>query len=160
MLTWLPLRWRFKSCGLADDSFLMCTVELLEAGEPAREASDSTWSIEWDCHPLLTLTIAYERRVLSSAESFNKDGVSNGNMTRPVGKIQPKTHLSKSAGGSGSHTDGACVPCVTSRARGRWAGSFVCGLDHSVGHALPRQSIPILRYPFLGGSNLGKLQQL
>ena len=82
MLAWLPLRWRFETCGLADEPFLMCTVELLEVGEAAREASDSTWSIEWDCHPLLTLTIAYESRVLSSAESCNKGGVSNGDMTK------------------------------------------------------------------------------
>ncbi len=30
---------------------------------------DSTWSIECDCQPLLTLTMAYDRRAFSSADS-------------------------------------------------------------------------------------------
>lgn len=45
-------------------------VEVDEVGDPAWDARDSTSSIVFDCHPLLTLTIAYERRVRSSEESW------------------------------------------------------------------------------------------
>ena len=64
-------RWdTAESCGLAeDDSYRRCTVEALEAGEAAWEASVSTWSMEWACQPWFTLTMAYDRRALSSADS-------------------------------------------------------------------------------------------
>ena len=64
-------RWdTAESCGLAeDDSCRRCTVEALEAGEAAWEASVSTWSMEWACQPWFTLTMAYDRRALSSADS-------------------------------------------------------------------------------------------
>lgn len=46
-------------------------VELLDVGEPACEANVSTWSMVWDCHPLLTLTMAYDRRVFNSADNWS-----------------------------------------------------------------------------------------
>lgn len=46
-----------------------CNVDDDDAGDPVREARDSTSSIVLDCQPLLTLTIAYDRRVRSSADS-------------------------------------------------------------------------------------------
>lgn len=55
--------------GLAEEPWRRWTVEVLEVGEAACEASDSTSSRELSCQPLLTLTIAYERRVRNSAES-------------------------------------------------------------------------------------------
>lgn len=45
-----------------------CNVEEDDVGDPACDARDSTSPIEFDCHPLFTFTIAYERRVLNSAE--------------------------------------------------------------------------------------------
>lgn len=44
-------------------------VDVDDAGDPVRDARDSTSSMVLDCQPLLTLTIAYERRVRSSEES-------------------------------------------------------------------------------------------
>ncbi len=66
----LLARWdTAESCGLVEDSFLRCIVEALDAGDAAWEARVSTWSMLWDCQPWLTLTIAYDKRALSSAES-------------------------------------------------------------------------------------------
>ena len=48
-----------EGCGLADESLRRCKVEVLEVGDaPWEEASVSTWSIECDCQPLLTFTMA------------------------------------------------------------------------------------------------------
>ena len=47
-----------------------CSVDVDEAGDPVRDARDSTSSIVLDCQPLLTLTIAYDRRVRSSDDSW------------------------------------------------------------------------------------------
>jgi hypothetical protein len=44
-------------------------VEAVDAGEAAWEASASTWSMECDCQPWFTLTMAYDKRVFSSADS-------------------------------------------------------------------------------------------
>jgi hypothetical protein len=77
----LLARWETaESCGLAEDSFRRWTVEALEAGDAAWDASVSTWSMEWACHPWLTLTMAYDRRAFSSAESCR--GVSTGDTAR------------------------------------------------------------------------------
>lgn len=46
------------SCGLADDPFLRCIVELLEVGDAALEARSSTSSMECVCQPRFTLTMA------------------------------------------------------------------------------------------------------
>lgn len=44
--------------GLAEEPSGRLMVELLEAGDVARDASDSTSCSDRDCHPLLTLTMA------------------------------------------------------------------------------------------------------
>jgi hypothetical protein len=44
--------------GLAEEPCLPCNVDVLDVGETAWEASDSTSSIEWLCQPLFTLTMA------------------------------------------------------------------------------------------------------
>ena len=59
-----------ESCGLAEEPFRRCIVDAVEAGEAACEAKVSTCSIECDCHPWLTLTMAYDRRAFSSADSW------------------------------------------------------------------------------------------
>lgn len=58
------------SLGLLDDPFLRWVVEVLDVGEAACEANDSTSSMVWFCQPLCTLTMAYERRVFKSADSY------------------------------------------------------------------------------------------
>lgn len=66
----LLARWEAGgSRGLAEAPWRPWTVEVLDVGDAACEARDSTWSMEWDCQPWFTFTIAYERRALSSAES-------------------------------------------------------------------------------------------
>lgn len=68
----LEALWRMGAIGirgLADVPCLPCKVEVLEVGEAACDASDSTSSIVFPCQPLFTLTIAYDNFVLSSAES-------------------------------------------------------------------------------------------
>lgn len=60
-----------RAAGLVAEALLRC-VELLELGETACEARDSTSSMEWDCQPWLTLIMAYERRVRSSVESYKR----------------------------------------------------------------------------------------
>lgn len=57
---------------------LPCSVDVDEAGDPVRDARDSTSSIVFDCQPLLTLTIAYDRRVRSSDDSW--EDVSNAHI--------------------------------------------------------------------------------
>lgn len=48
---------------------LPCSVELDDVGDPFWDANDSTSSIEFDCHPWFTFTIAYESRVRSSDDN-------------------------------------------------------------------------------------------
>jgi len=48
-----------------------CNVDVDDVGDPACDAKDSTSSIECDCHPLFTFTMAYERRVRSSDDSWS-----------------------------------------------------------------------------------------
>ena len=55
--------------GLADEPCRRCTVDVLETGEAACDAMFSTSSSEFDCQPLLTLTMAYERRVRNSLDN-------------------------------------------------------------------------------------------
>lgn len=57
--------------GLREESWRPCIVDVLEAGDAPCEAKFSTWSIECDCQPLFTLTIAYDKRVFNSAESYS-----------------------------------------------------------------------------------------
>lgn len=45
-------------------------VDVEDVGEATWDARDSTSSIGRDCQPLLTLTIAYDKRVRSSAVSY------------------------------------------------------------------------------------------
>lgn len=52
-------RWEERcSCGLAEEPWRPWIVDVLEVGEAAWEAKFSTSSIECDCQPLLTLTMA------------------------------------------------------------------------------------------------------
>ena len=51
-------RGPLERAGLAEDPRRFGKVEELELEESAREASDSTSSIEWPCHPWFTLTMA------------------------------------------------------------------------------------------------------
>jgi hypothetical protein len=46
------------SRGLADEPCLRWTVDVVDEGDAARDARDSTSSKVWDCQPLLTLTMA------------------------------------------------------------------------------------------------------
>jgi len=71
----LPRYGELESWGLADAAWRKWMVELLEVGEPDCEASVSTWSMVWDCHPLLTLTMAYDSRVFNSADSWRDEVV-------------------------------------------------------------------------------------
>ena len=58
--------------GLAEDPCRRWTVEVLEAGEAAWEARDSTSSSDRPCQPWFTLIMAYERRVRNSADSCGR----------------------------------------------------------------------------------------
>lgn len=58
-----------ESRGLVEEPLRRCTVEDDDTGDAACEARVSTWSMVCDCHPWLTLTIAYDKRARNSAES-------------------------------------------------------------------------------------------
>lgn len=56
--------------GLREEPWRPWIVDVLDAGDAACEVKFSTWSILCDCQPLFTFTIAYDRRVFNSAESY------------------------------------------------------------------------------------------
>lgn len=56
---WTCATGRLVNCGLTEEPLRRCTVvDVLEVGETAWDASDSTSSRECACHPLLTFTMA------------------------------------------------------------------------------------------------------
>lgn len=116
----LPLWDPFDSCGLAEAPFRRWIVELLDVGEAACEANVSTWSIEWPCHPWLTLTIAYESLALSSAESCDEALATGDQVRKQLGTAQlgecVDTYLSNAAPSGGGNANSACIPRMTTHA--------------------------------------------
>lgn len=55
--------------GLAEEPCRLCIVDVVETGDAAWDAIFSTSSSEFDCQPLLTLIMAYDRRVFNSLDN-------------------------------------------------------------------------------------------
>jgi hypothetical protein len=85
-----------------------CSVDVDDVGDPVCEARDSTSSMEFDCHPLLTLTMAYESRVRNSDESCG-----SSQMAQRVVRPCSETYLANPATRSRYVTHGTRISRVS-----------------------------------------------